>query len=137
MWYSHKINGTVLSYELGLFIHSSYVIWANGPWPASVPDLNIFRSALKKELNIVDEFAVADDGYPDLRCIQAPVDGHYLHDTLSKLHAMHGNFNGRLKIFRVLSVPFRHCRSRHATYFYAVLNITKVMVDLEPLRNTS
>ena len=113
-------------------MHSSNVIWDNGPWPASVPDLNIFRSALKKEINMIDESAVADDGYYDLRCIHAIGDGHYLHDTPSKLRAIYENFNGRLKIFGVLSVLFRHCRWRHANCSNAILNVTKVMVDLEP-----
>ena len=80
-----------------------------------------------------DEFAIADDGYGDIRCIQPPGHTHGLHRKLAHQRAIHEKFNERLKNSNVLSQKFRHARMLHDICFFAVLNITKIMVKTEPV----
>ena len=49
-WFSHKFKGAGLCYEVAVAIQTGHIVWTNGPFPAGVPDINIFRQDLKKEL---------------------------------------------------------------------------------------
>ncbi len=122
-----------MRYEIAVSVHTGNELWAHGSWPAGVSDVNIFRAGLKQQLEYADEFAVADDGHSDIRCVLPPGLGHPLHYKLSLIRARQENFNGRLKIFNVLTHTFRHKREKHLLCFSAVLNVTEVMVDLEPM----
>jgi hypothetical protein len=42
-WYSHKTHGPALGYEIAVAIHHNKVVHINGPFPARVPDISIFR----------------------------------------------------------------------------------------------
>ena len=43
-WYSHKLNGPGLRYEIGLNIASGDIVWAYGGYPCgSYPDLKLER----------------------------------------------------------------------------------------------
>lgn len=133
LWYSHKWNGPALRYEVALSVHTGNGVWIHGPWLASIPDIPIFPSGLRDVLQRENEFAVTDNGYADLRCVQPPGETHPLDRTLALLRARHENFNKRLKHFNVLSCTFRHDRRKHSVFFHAVVNVTKVLVDHEPL----
>ena len=49
-WYSHKFRGPGLRYEVAVGIQSGHIVWTNGPFPAGVPDIVIFRYSLKNKL---------------------------------------------------------------------------------------
>ena len=97
-WFSHKLNAAAFRFEIAVSVYSGNAVWAHGPWSAGVPDLVIFRAALKERLEAAYEFAVADDGYSYLRCIQPPGEAHSLHKPLKLLRTRHENYNQRLKI---------------------------------------
>ena len=132
-WYSHKINGPAVRYEIALSVETAKIVWTNGPWPCGAfSDLLIFRTGLKKMLDI-DEFVVGDRGYADERCVQPPGAQHHLHHTLAAIRARHESLNERLKNFFVLKRRFRHRLSLHSDCFYAVLNATFLMQENDPL----
>ncbi len=132
-WYCHKFNGPGVRYEVGISIENPKIVWANGPWPCgSHSDLRIIREGLKLKL-LLDEFVVADGGYTDERCIQPPGSNHKDHHLLSLIRAMHENSNKRLKQFGVLKQKFRHDLTLNHYCFFAVLNITHLTLEDEPL----
>jgi hypothetical protein len=46
-WFSHKLNGPGLRYEIGVSIQKGWIVWAYGPFPAgSYPDLKIAQSRI-------------------------------------------------------------------------------------------
>ncbi len=92
-----KSNGPAHRYEVAISIHSGNAVWANGPWPAGLSNLRIFRMALKGVVECQDEFAVADEGYNDIRCIQPPGNTHAPNLHLSYFRGLHEKFNERLK----------------------------------------
>lgn len=132
-WYSHKLNGPGVRYEIAVSLHSAKAVWASGPFqPGKFPDVTIFRQGLRKRLSS-QEYVVADDGYGDTKCIKPPGEHHPQHWPLTYIRQRHENFNKRLKQFSVLKTAFRHDRSLHSVCFYAVLNLTQVQLRYEPL----
>jgi hypothetical protein len=66
-WYTHKMNGPGLRYEIGICIQTGWVVWANGPFPCGAwPDLHIARAELLKRL-ARNEMYIGDGGYNDGR----------------------------------------------------------------------
>lgn len=70
IWFSFKLNGAGLRYELGIDLFESRLIWMNGPFPPGEDnDKGIFvKKGLKDKLEAVGKKALADkthNGYPD------------------------------------------------------------------------
>lgn len=131
-WYSHKLHGAGLRYEIGVSLQG-YIVWANGPFPCGqYPDVKIFREALKARLG--DEMVIADRGYRDDKCL-TPNNVHvqYLLRRFSVLRARHETLNKRLKQFAILQRTYRHNIDMHHYVFFAVAHITQVCLDTEPL----
>ena len=94
-WWSNKMNGLGVRYEIGISIDTGDIVWAHGPFPCgSNPDVSIFRKRLKLELSD-GERVIADKGYTDDMCITPdtilspiPNDLHSLfrarHETVNK-----------------------------------------------------
>ena len=132
-WYSHKFKGAGLRYEIAVSFKTCEVVWATGPYPCgSFSDLRIFRLRLKHLLAQSGEKAIADKGYLDPQCVQTV---HYSSNLAYRVRARHESINGRLKNFFVLSHTFRHPLSKHATCFFAVLNLTHLLLLEDPLFN--
>ena len=126
-WYSHKFNGPGLCYELAIAIHSNNVVWLNGPFPASTHDITIFRSALNPPLGLMAKIpngkrAIGDSGYkgePTKVSITREDDEPEVKKFKGRIKSRQENFNGRLKNFRVLVLPFRHGHDNHRNAFAA------------------
>ena len=133
IWYSHKLNASALRYEVAVTLRNPEVCWVNGPWPAGqFSDLRIFRQDLKQNLD-ENEYVIADGTYADEKCFQPPGRFHPAHKPLSLIRARHENLNSRLKVFNVLSTKFRHGLNRHRSCFMAVVNVTCLSLQIEPL----
>ena len=108
-------------------------MWANEPWPCGAySDVRVFRNGLKKLLR-KEEFVITDAGYTDERCIQPPGVHHQNHGLMATIRARHEIFNKRLKQFDVLKHKLGHDISLHRYCFFAVLNVTQMMMQDEPL----
>ena len=88
--------------------------------------MKIFRLKLKQRL-LPGEKVVADVGYRDERCSYYTQEQD-LSGNWGFVRARHEAINKRLKQFGVLSRVFRHDISRHCDCFYAVANITYVLI---------
>jgi hypothetical protein len=144
-WYSHKFNGPGVSYELALAIHSNRLVWINGPFPASIHDITIFRSAEDPSAGLISMIpegkrAIGDSGYsgePMKVAVTRPDDSAKSKKFKARVKSRHENFNGRLKNLRVLSLPFRNGYDRHQedasdddeTFFLAVCRIRLAIDD--------
>ena len=126
-----------MRYEIGIAIEIPKLVWANAPFPCGTySDLRIFRERLKLKLQM-DEFVLCDRGYTDEKCIQPQGDQHRNDRTLLIIRALHEIFNKRMKQFNVLKNRFRHDLGFHVYCFYAVLHVTHLMMDEEPLFTTN
>ena len=124
-WYSHKFNGPGLAYELAIAIHRDKVVWINGPFPASTHDITIFRSKDNPADGLMARIpygkrAVGDSGYggePEKVAITRRGDDAETKKFKARVKSRHENFNGRLKNFRILLLPFRHGTDKHKEVF--------------------
>ena len=122
-----------LRYELRVSIQFPKIIWVSGPCPCCpYSHVWIFREGLKTNLR-VDKLVISVNGYTDVQCIQSPRAHHPSHKILRLIRARHEIMNKRLKQFRVLEQRFRHGKSLHHYCFFAVLQITQLILDDEPL----
>lgn len=110
-WYSKKLNGAGLSYELGIDIWESRLVWINGPFPAGQNDISIFRKPGGLMSRIPDGGrVVADEGYRgegEIISTRNPCDTEAVREFKNRVRARHETFNSRLKAFKILSQPFR------------------------------
>lgn len=131
-WFSHKLNGAGFRYEVGVGTGSAGIVWIRGPYACgSHPDLRIYRESLKGMLQ-QDELVIADEGYKDASVFSAKdaaEDG--MLDYHRAIRARHEIVNGRLKRWKVLTVQFRHQRDLHGMCFFAVANLTQLILRIE------
>lgn len=133
-WFSHKTHGPALSYEIAIAIQHNQVVHINGPFPAGIPDITIFRKEGGLKSKIPDgKYGTADRGYigePKLRTPNSR-DTQLAKDFKKRSQARHETFNARLKNFKILSTRFRHrhtphgkqpvtCHDNHRSAFEAV-----------------
>jgi hypothetical protein len=132
-WYSHKLNGPAVWYEIGVSIQTGWIVWANGPFPAGHSDLKIARSRVI-HLLAPGEKIVADGGYRDgFNRFESPTGERTLYEKMkSNARARHETVNSRIRRWRALTDIFRHnVGTRHAQVFYAILNITQLQILFE------
>lgn len=136
-WYSHKLEGAGLKYEVGLCIRTGEIVWVYGGVPCGkFPDLKLARERYIHEVS-VGEKTIADKGYRD--------NEYFIHPKIpnttvenarlqKQIMARHETLNGRLKSFAILTQPYRHDKETHRSCFYAVANIVQLMLlNGEPL----
>jgi hypothetical protein len=130
-WYSHKINGPAVRYEVAICIKTGWIVWVNGPFPAGTwPDLNIARLSLVHFLD-EGECYVADGGYADGNQWASTPNGlnDYEQRTKALARARHETVNRRFKIFGCLSQRYRHHNlALHGTIFHAIANIVQLTI---------
>ena len=134
-WYSHKLNGPGVRYEIGLCIRTGNIVWKNGGVPCGDwPDLRLARNAFVDMLG-VGERALADKGYGDARYFINPNNADGVNLARQKeIMARHETVNRRLKQFGILSQRFRHSLQLHPICFDAIVNITQLLIESgEPL----
>lgn len=132
-WWSHKCNGPAVRYEITVSINPALMVCADGPWPAGChSDIRVLRNGLRGRLQS-GEFVIGDSGYTDTRCFPHPGPAHPLSEKLSLTRARHEMVNKRLKKFNVLSHRFCHNLEMHGDCFFAVANLTQLLLLYEPL----
>jgi hypothetical protein len=135
-WYSHKINGAGLRYEIAICIQTGEPVWINGPFPCgSWPDLRIARNALVDALD-AGEYYLADGGYRDGNQYSVTPTGLHNFDDRQKavVRARHESLNKRYKDWGALGRLYRHDRVSHSKVFRAIANIVQVTImNGEPL----
>jgi hypothetical protein len=135
-WYSHKMNGPGLRYEIAICIQTGVPVWTNGPYPCgSWPDLRIARHALIDAFD-AGEYYIADGGYRDGgQWSVTPTGRHEFSDRQKGVvRARHETYNKRLKDWGALKQKYRHSLPQHIWVFRSIANIVQVAIlNGEPL----
>lgn len=129
-WYSHKLNGPGLRYEIGICLRTGDIVWVNGGVPCGeYPDLKLAREGY---LNIIDEgeLTIADDGYQDAAHFIYPQRYPEIGARLKVVMSRHETVNKRMKQWGCLKQRFRHRRILHPVCFRAVANLTQLTIML-------
>lgn len=128
--YSHKTNGPAVSYEAALDIHESRIVSINGPFPAGVSDIAIFRNKLEALIPAGSK-AIADKGYRGSHKVSTPNahDPEPLRKFKSRARARQESFFRRLKRFQCLGDRFCHPIHKHQYVFEAVCVIVQYQFE--------
>jgi len=136
-WWSHKFQGAGLAYEMATAVSTGWIIWLNGPFPATWPDNKIFKNALKDMPIPGVEMGVSDIGYrgcqvwiflPFWRTKKNMENKVPRNDLHEHIRARHEQTNGRLHNWNCIGTIFRHSRELHQDFFYAVAVITQLEI---------
>ena len=132
-WYSHKSHGAGLAYELAIAVRSDRLVWMNGPYCASRPDITIFRYGDGDETNpgrnlreMIPEGkrAIADSGYKGedgKTCsITRQSDSDEVKELKARAKSRQEVFNSKVKAFEITATEFRHNINLHGVAFEAV-----------------
>jgi len=134
IWYSQKLNGPGVKYEVGINIRVGNIVWVYGGFPCGEKnDLELSKERFLSRMPL-NEKVVADDGYKTSLRYICPANRPAAAGTIRRILARHENVNGMLKSFRVLASPFRHELHKHRWCFYAIANITQLMIQYESSR---
>jgi hypothetical protein len=137
LWYSQKFNGPGIKYEVLVCIKTGFIVWINGPFPASFNDSTIFiREGLAAAL-ADDEGVECDGGYkghPKLKS-KSVNKSRLERQQKSAVRSRHEIVNSRLKIYNVLNIPFHHLKPRdqflmkHGWCFHAIAVVTQLKFE--------
>ena len=133
--YSHKYNAAGKSYELGISLSESKLIWMNGPFDAGESDITIFRNrGLMEKLEQEGKRVIADKGYrgePEYCSFANSIDDIDVAKFKSRARFRHERFNGMIKTFDCIGKGrFRHPGNRFKGCFEAVCVITQYQTEL-------
>jgi len=135
-FYSWKLNGPGLAYEVVLSIIGGDIVMINGPYPATTNDLMMFRDNLKQHLKEAGKKVEADDGYRGEPTLINPkfASSEEFAAMQSRVRHRHETINKRLKQFNCLTADFHHGVLCHQVCFFAVAVLTQLAIeDGEPL----
>ena len=138
-FYTKKFNASGLRYEVALCIKSGKIVWVIGPYECgSWPDINIFRNALRSELDD-GERVEADDGYvgdapQHVKCPKSISNRSATELMQSLVRRRQEHVNKRFKQWGILKQLYRHDITKHGDVFMAIVAITELIIENgEPL----
>lgn len=134
MYYSHKLNGPGLTYEIAINLTESKVVWLNGPFPAGNTDLVMFRKENGLKSRLVDGmYLVGDRGYKGEDQVLLPnsLDEEAIKKFKKRASARHESFNSKIKKFSILSECYRHPIDLHPVVFEAICVLTQYTMEIE------
>ena len=108
--YSHKFHGPGVTYEVGIAIFESRVLWIKGPFVASTHDSRMCRSdGGVNDDKLQGKRGIADSAYRKIESMTVHREGHSKEMTnfINRVRARHESFYFRIKVFGVLSSKFR------------------------------
>jgi hypothetical protein len=128
--YSHKTHGPAVSYEAALSIHECRIVSINGPFPAGVNDLTIFRNKLEALIPTGSK-AIADKAYRSSRkaTTASSADAPDLKRFKTRARMRQEALWRRLKQFQSLGNRFRHPIEKHQLVFEAVCVIVQYQFE--------
>jgi len=116
-----------VKYEIGIDIHTSQVVWINGPFRGGAHDKSIYVSALRLKIphgkKVIVDRVYGEKSSPDDHAklgLPNPMDDPETAKFKARARCRHESFNGRLKFFKSLEDTYRHRNAYHKHVLLAV-----------------
>ena len=136
---SYKFHGAALSYEVAVSIYTSQLVWINGPFPAGTQDPEIFvlSNGLKNRIP-AGKKVIADRAYgwkSLANVVRIKNRGNTAEVRMFKrqVRARMESVFAKMKVFDILTIPFRHEQKYHGTIFEMIAVIVQYKLELVPL----
>lgn len=122
-----------LRHEIALCVLTGDIVWMNGPFPARVHDMTIFRNSPLSHLDD-NERVEADDGYIGeapchVKCPKCFTNPRETEAMQARVRMRQETVNTRFKNWGVCRQRFRHAIEDHGQYFRAVVVMTQVAIN--------
>jgi len=132
-YYSHKSKNPAYNYELALSLWESRIVWINGPYPASVHDISVFRmeGGLKEQIPNGSR-GVGDKGYSgESQYISGPNshDTKDVRDFKGRARARQEALNAKIKAFGCMKNEYKHGPDNHRMLFEAVCVVIQYQME--------
>ena len=133
--YSHKFNGPGITYEVGIAIWESRLLWIKGPFVASTHDAKMCRSdGGVNDEKLQGKRGVGDSAYKKIPSMTVHREGHSKEMTnfINRVRARHESFYNKIKVFGILAHKFRgswNKREEHKIFFEGLAVL--VQYDME------
>ena len=126
-WWSHKINGPALKYEVCTAIANGFIVHISGPHKASKHDVTVFNENLVNKL-LPGECTEADGGYGATDAVKTPLVAKSCQARVqkAKVCARGEVSNSRFKQWGALTRPFRQSHQKHKLVFYTIVVVTQL-----------
>ena len=127
IWWSHKLNGPGIRYEVAMCIQTGHIVWINGPFPCNISDRDIFDKGLSKRL-LPGEGVEADNGYKGRVQIYVPGCAQTRIARIQKSHTRGRleTVNRRFKQFKCMQRWGNNDIFKHADVARAVATIVEL-----------
>jgi putative transposase len=119
-------------------IATGFIVWVAGGYPGSYHDLSVSRLSGLFEALLEGELVLADKGYIGEPAVVTPMrqpetdDEWDTNHELSSIRILVEHVNGRLKVFKCLTTPWRHELQLHAVVFHLICNIMNLEFTFHP-----
>ncbi len=114
-------------------------MWICGPFPASRPDINIFREEGLEDAIPEGKLAIGDSAYAASSRKVSVIhdsDSEKLKAFKNRARARQENFNERLKRFKILGQRFNYRHEKHGAVVEAICVLTQYDIENgRPLNN--
>ena len=126
-YWSRKINGPALKYEVARCIFTGYICHWNGPHKPSVADITIFREELLHKLDH-GEVVETDNGCGGENETKTPdiAKSRVGRKQKSVVRAAQENIFAKVKMFGAFETCWDHSHAKHGWAFGAALVITQL-----------
>ena len=137
-FYSHKFKKSGVRYEVGLCIKTGDICWWNGPYePGIWNDEMIFKDGLVSMLEY-GERCETDGGYrgsaPEyVKCPKGVWGETESQAIQQRVRSRQETVNARFKNWAILVTPYRHDFQLHQTVFAAIIVLTQLSFEYNPL----
>ena len=131
---SHKFSlKAALSYEIGIALFRKKVCWLNGPFPAAVNDITIYRQALMDKIPIgkkviADRMYMSEASPGDTISCRNRFDTPEVKEFKKRGRARHETFNAGIKKFACMR-EWRHEFEKHVIAFEAIIVVLQCNLD--------
>jgi hypothetical protein len=109
------------------------LVWVEGPYPAGMPGITIFRNGLSHHLDPFERVE-ADDGYVgeaprQVKCPKSAANPTENLGMQSRVRSRHETLNGRFKCWGILKQIYRHDVAKHGQVFRAIAVIIQLAIN--------
>ena len=131
IWWSHKLNGPGVRYEVGTCIKTGDIVWFRGPFPCNMSDREIFDLFLSERL-LPGEGFEADNSYSRRSQIFTPAVGKTKshRKQKSQVRGRHENVNSLFKVYGVMKGWHNPDTGKHGVMARSVAVIVQLSFSL-------
>ena len=138
IFYSGKAKKHTIKYDIGICIHTGFIVWIGGGVPGSVHDLTLAQEGIAKKFQ--NQIFVGDKGYVGDERFITPFKNpqneiqKLWNSELRKVRVSVEHTYSKFKLFHCLNTPWRHNIEYHPLVFQIIANLVNFDLIFHPIK---